>query len=174
MKTPLFFIILLATCQMAFSQEIQPKSLATQPGIHVYAYDSMSHRSAAHYRRLSQIVLDEFNIKFSLDSICLHVVFVDEAVRDLLKDHNTTRFESKDWSGAFSEPNLIVLLGEEESDDTYMHELMHYLVKIGLLFKNVPASRVHTAINDNEALLLGSKSYLKYLKELSTNGSVTK
>jgi hypothetical protein len=143
------------------AQSVEPLSLRVSRGVHVEQHDGRSHKTPAHYEALCQVVIKEFGV--SLDSIALNLVFIGENLRDHLSKNNQLRFQAKDWSGAYVPPSLILMVGEEESDDTFMHEFMHYLNDRGLLFTNVPASRVHAAIEKNEGLLLGSRSYLDYL-----------
>jgi len=145
------------------AQGVFPKSLDTTPGVHVRAEDGRTHRGSDHYSGLCRVVLQEFGIPADTP-ITIDLVFIDRETRDRLHDNNATRFESSDWCGAFIAPSLILMVGEEESDDTFMHEFMHYLQQKGLLFSTVPFSAVHPLIERNEGLLLGSKSYLEFLK----------
>ncbi len=138
-------------------------SLDPTAGVHVSVQDSAVHRGEDHYGSLCRVVLKEFGLPAdTLPSIDL--VFINRETRDILSRNNPGRFENSDWCGAFLEPSLILMLGEEESDDTFMHEFLHYLRQHDLLFQGVPASAVHRLIEQNEALLLGSESYLKCLK----------
>jgi hypothetical protein len=143
-------------------QTFLPESLDASPGVHLYTHDGLEHRSSSHYATLCRIVNAEFGIK--VDSLSVHVVFIDQETRDRMRTNNPTRFREQDWLGAFIQPSLILILGEEESDDTFMHEYMHMLRSHGLLFPDAQPSSVHTLIDWNEGLLLGSKAYLDYLK----------
>jgi hypothetical protein len=147
---------------VSIAQGIDPESLTSTPGVHITVQDGMRHQPAAHYEALCQVVLNEFGVH--AEAITLNIVFIGEDLRNHLSRNNQTRFETKDWAAAFVHPSLILLVGELESDDTFMHEFMHYLHDRGLLFANVPESRVHATILRNEGLLLGSRSYLEYLK----------
>ena len=145
------------------SQVLRPESLDASPGVHIHVYDGKVHRPVDHYSSLCRIVLTEFGLPSdSLPGI--NLVFIDEDVRQQIITNNATRFQSADWYGVFIAPSLILISGEQESDDTFMHEYMHFLQQRGLLFKNVPMSAVHHLIEQNEGLLLGSKGYLEYLK----------
>jgi hypothetical protein len=143
------------------AQSVEPRSLEVSSGVHVEQHDGNVHKSEAHYEALCQVVMHEFNVH--LDTIAISLVFIGEDLRDNLSRNNHLRFQTKDWTGAYVPPSLIIMVGDEESDDTFMHEFMHYLNDRGLLFTNIPASRVHAAIEKSEGLLLGSKSYLQYL-----------
>jgi hypothetical protein len=139
-----------------------PKSLDFSRGVHIKAYDGKRHRGADHYEQLCRVVNKEFGLPD--DSVCVNLVFVDQALRQSLNANNPVRFQSADWCGAYIRPYMILMLGEEESDDTFMHEYMHALQVRGVLFKNVPFSAVHQLIDMNEGLLMGSRSYLEFLK----------
>ena len=144
-------------------QILRPLSASAGPGVHVRSYDGRAHMDSAYYNGLCRVVMHEFGIPAdSLPSIDL--VFVDRQTRVKLTKGNAARFASSDWTGAFIRPSLILVVGEEEADDTFMHEFMHVLQQSGRLFVNVPFSSVHKVIEQNEGLLLGSKSYLEFLK----------
>ena len=85
-------------------------------------------------------------------------------VSDRIIAANPGRFQGKDFSGAFIPPGLIVLVGDEESDDTFMHEYLHYLHANGLVFRGVPLDRVHHRIEETEGYLLASRSYIGFLR----------
>ena len=161
-----FFSVLVALYAVgaasSFAQIARPLSLDPSPGIHVYSYDGKAHRSAEHYTALRRVVLQEFRLPE--DSVSIDLVFIDPQLRETLYTNNRGRFQSAEWCGAFITPTLIFMLGDEESDDTFMHEYMHSLQDRGVLFHDVHASTVHQLIEKNEGLLLGSKSYLEYLK----------
>jgi hypothetical protein len=139
-----------------------PASLDSTPGVHVYVTDDRPHRDARHYAALCVVVNQEFAI--FPDSLLIHVVFIDQITRDRMRANNPARFRGADWCGAFIEPSLILLLGEEESDDTFMHEYMHLLQSRDLIFRGAHPSSVHHLIEQTEGLLLGSKAYIAYLK----------
>jgi hypothetical protein len=155
------FAAVVLCAYVACAQGIEPLSLKATSGVHVEQHDGKVHKSAAHYEALCRVVLREFGVK--LDTVALNLVFIGEDLRDNLSRNNHLRFQTKDWTGAYVPPSLIIMVGEEESDDTFMHEFMHHLNDRGLLFVNIPASRVHAAIEKSEGLLLGSRSYLQYL-----------
>ncbi len=146
--------------------QIHPVSLDTGPGVHIHAYDNRPHHDALHYENLCRVVLKEFNVH--LDTLSLNLVFVDGTVQRRLNALNRDRFHNKQWVGVFIKPMLIIMLGEEESDGTFLHEFMHALNNEGLLFADeTQEDSVHELIRVNEGLLLGSESYLRYLKTLS-------
>jgi hypothetical protein len=148
----------------AFGQVTHPISLGTSNGVNISVYDGKEHKDSEYYNSLCRVVLKEFGLPS--DSIApIGLVFVDQELRDVLNGHNAVRFKPADWCGVFVKPSLIIMLGEEESDDTFMHEYLHFLQQMGLLFNNVHASSVHQLIEENEGLLLGSKSYLEFLKK---------
>jgi hypothetical protein len=152
----------------AFTQNHAPLSLPSSPGIHVHAYDGRPHKSPEHYEHLCRVVLEEFGIH--LDTLALNLVFVDMELQGTLNALNRDRFRGKRWVGVFIKPMLIIMLGEEESDGTFLHEFMHALHHRGLLFTDTEESDVHGLINLNEGLLLGSRSYLEYLKTQKETG----
>ena len=139
-----------------------PGSFSTGWGVHIHAYDGREHKSEEHYENLCRVVMDEFGI--TNDSVSVNLIFVDSELKDKLNHNNPDRFYSPSWVGVFIKPTLIFMLGEEESDDTFLHEFMHSLHYRGLLFSNVDESDVHQLIHVNEGLLMGSRSYLEYLK----------
>jgi len=155
-------LLLCSYCGRTSAQATTPLSLSDKPGVHIHAYDNGTHKSSAHYENLCKIVLKEFGLP--LDSIRVNLVFVDEDLQNQLNGHNPLRFQATHWYGICLKPSLIIMLGEEESDDTFMHEYMHSLYNRGLLFRNVHPADLHPLIEMNEGLLLGSKSYLEYLK----------
>ena len=142
--------------------QTRPVSVDFPPGVHVYAYDGLEHKSAEHYTNLCKVVLKEFNL--STDSISVMLIFLDSGLRERLIYNNPSRFQSAQWYGVCIKPALIMMAGEDESDDTFMHEYMHSLYHLGLLFRDVQPAEIHPLIDMNEGLLLGSKSYLEYLK----------
>ena len=144
------------------AQPVHPLSMNYEQGVHIFSYDNLTHKSSEHYENLCRVVIREFGL--TLDTICVNLVFVDEALQEHLNENNPERFRSTSWLGVYISPVLILMLGEEESDDTFLHEYMHALHTAGLLFGNVPESEVHSLIHLNEGLLLGSRSYLEYLK----------
>jgi hypothetical protein len=150
------------------AQHHQPLSLSATPGIHIHAYDNRPHKSPEHYEHLCRVVLGEFGIH--IDTLSLHLVFVDMELQGTLNALNRDRFHGRRWVGVFIKPMLIIMLGEEESDGTFLHEFMHVLHHRGLLFNDTDEADVHTLININEGLLLGSRSYLEYLKTQSDAG----
>lgn len=139
-----------------------PKSFVPESGVHISTYDGRDHKSAVHYEALCHVVHEEFGL--TNDSIRVNLVFVDSSMMKLLTANNPARFHGTEWQGVFIKPYMIIMLGEEESDDTFMHEYMHALQQRGLLFAQVHPSVVHQVIYENEGLLLGSKSYLQFLK----------
>jgi hypothetical protein len=145
----------------AFGQT-RPVSMDFSPGVHVYAYDGLEHKSEEHYTNLCKVVLKEFNLH--ADSISIMLVFLDSALQERLIKNNPARFQAAQWYGVCIKPALILMAGEDESDDTFMHEFMHSLYHRGLIFRNVQPAEIHPLIDMNEGLLLGSKSYLEYLK----------
>jgi hypothetical protein len=147
---------------VAGAQSLHPRSLDFSPGVHVYAYDGAAHRSAEHYENLCRIVMTEFGLP--TDSISVALVFVDAKLQEKLNTNNRERFQSLSWYGVCISPSLIIMLGEDESDDTFMHEYLHSLNHRGLLFTDIRPIEVHHLIEINEGLLLGSRSYLEYLK----------
>lgn len=146
----------------AHAQNQQPRSLSALPGIHIHAYDNREHKSTGHYEHLCSVVLGEFGI--NIDTLSLNLVFVDAELQRTLNALNRDRFHGQHWVGVFIKPMLIIMLGEEESDGTFLHEFMHALHHRGLLFNDTEEADVHSLININEGLLLGSRSYLEYLK----------
>jgi hypothetical protein len=160
--------ILLAMCCCCASSvagQPQPLSLGTGPGVHIRAYDNQPHHDAQHYEHLCRIVLKEFGVQ--LDTLSLNLVFVDGTIQRRLNALNRDRFHNKQWVGVYIKPMLIIMLGEEESDGTFIHEFMHALNNQGLLFAGESEEdSVHELIRVNEGLLLGSESYLEYLKAL--------
>lgn len=156
--------LILISADSIVAQGVEPESLTSAPGIHLLIRDGLQHKAASHYEALCQVVIREFGIR--CDAFSLNIVFIGEDLRDHLSRNNQTRFEAKDWTAAYVHPSLIFMVGADESDDTFMHEFMHFLNDRGLLFANVPGSRVHATITRNEGLLLGSKSYLEYLQSL--------
>jgi len=153
---------LLLAAWPALAQHSQPLSLATQSGIHIHAYDDREHKSAEHYEHLCGVVFREFGIR--VDTLSINLVFVDAKLQRTLNALNRDRFRGRRWVGVFIKPMLIIMLGEEESDGTFLHEFMHALHHRGLLFSDAEEADVHSLININEGLLLGSCSYLEYLK----------
>lgn len=161
---PVVAVLVLGAMQnsAALAQMPRPLSLPAGPGVHVFAYDGRAHKSAEHYNALCRVVLKEFGIHE--DSLCVTLVFVDADLQEKLNDNNPDRFVVKSWYGVSIKPGLIMMLGEDESDDTFLHEFMHLLVHRGVLFQDIAPSEVHHVIEMNEGLLLGSKSYLEFLK----------
>jgi hypothetical protein len=154
---------LIAFVVPAWSQTVRPQSVSARPGVHVQSYDGRAHMDSAYYNGLCRVVLQEFGLP--PDSLpAIDLVFVDRATQEKLTSGNAARFASPDWTGAFIRPSLILIVGEEEADDTFMHEFMHVLQQDGRLFQDVPFAAVHQLINQNEGLLLGSRSYLEFLK----------
>ncbi len=152
-----------ASSQRAPAQSTFPVSLSETPGVHIFSYDNKQHRKAEHYNALFRVVLKEFGLP--TDTIpSTNLVFIDKGLESILNDNNAKRFMSTGWCGAYIQPSIIMILGEEESDDTFMHECMHYLHQQGMLFRNIQADSVHRLIYRNEGLLLGSRSYLEFLK----------
>lgn len=157
---------LIGSVAPSWSQTVRPLSVAGRPGVHVQSYDSRPHMDSVYYNGLCRVVLQEFALPVdSLPSIDL--VFVDRETQEKMTSGNAARFASPDWTGAFIRPSLILIVGEEEADDTFMHEFMHVLQQNGRLFQNVPFRAVHQLIEQNEGLLLGSRSYLEFLKRKS-------
>ena len=146
----------------ALGQTSLPSSLSTLPGVHIRSFDGKCHRSAEYYDALRRVILKEFHIPY--DPTAINLVFIDECTRETMNLANPDRFGSADWLGAFVAPSLIFMVGDSESDDTFMHEYLHSLESRGLLFADVPRSSVHTLIQQDEGLLLGSDSYLQFLK----------
>jgi hypothetical protein len=159
------FLLLFCAASLACAQSpVRPVSLDFSPGVHLYSYDGAEHRSAAHYLRLCEVVLKEFNVALPVDSVLVILVFVDSETQERLSRNNLVRFQYMHWYGVSIEPALILMDGGEESDDTFMHEYMHLLHHQGRLFRDTSGGGAHLLIKLNEGLLLGSKSYLEYLK----------
>jgi hypothetical protein len=156
-------VILPGPGHQAAGQLTRPRTLSDAPGVHLYSYDGRSHRSTEYYTALRKIVQGEFQVQ--PDSSAIDVVFIDEELREELNNANPDRFEAADWSGAFISPCLILILGERESDDTFIHEYLHFLQTRGLIFQHSPQSILHQLITQDEGLILGSKSYLLFLKK---------
>ncbi len=146
----------------AAAQSSVPQSISATPGIHIRSFDGKSHRSAEYYDALRNVVLREFKIPY--DSSALNIVFIGEEMRESMNVANPDRFGTADWLGAFVPPSLIFIVGDNESDDTFMHEYLHSLEYRGMLFTDVPRMSVHSLIQQDEGLLLGSDSYLEFLK----------
>lgn len=144
------------------AQTSLPASLSAEPGIHIRSFDGKKHHNAAYYEGLRQVVLREFNIPF--DSTAINLVFIGEEMREKMNVSNPDRFGTADWLGAFVPPSLILMVGDRESDDTFIHEYLHSLETRGLLFSDIPKPSVHALIQQDEGLLLGSDSYLEFLK----------
>jgi len=142
-----------------------PLSLRTDPGVHIAAYDEAEHRQEGHYNVLCSVVHHEFAI--DEDGAGITLVFINAKQQKTLNELNPSRFQSAHWYGIALGKNLILMIGEEESDDTFMHEYMHVLNNRGILFKNVASGEVHRVITEAETMLLGSESYLNYLSVLS-------
>ena len=157
-------LVLAISVPVAYGQSTYPLSLPQTAGVHVFVYDNLEHKSTEYYNALFSVVLKEFGVP--TDTIpSVDLIFIDQDLRGVLNGNNARRFGSADWCGAFIKPSLIIMLGEEESDDTFMHECMHYLQQQGRLFQDVHSAAVHQMIDRNEGLLLGSKSYLEFLKK---------
>lgn len=155
-------LILLAGCATsAFSQDRLPRSFSEATGLHVMAYDGLSHRSEGYYASLCAVVDSEMAV--SHGPVRLHVVFVDQPTCDRIIAANPGRFQGKELTGAFIPPGLILLVGDEESDDTFMHEYLHYLQVCGLIFRGVPIDQVHRRIEETEGYLLASAAYIRFL-----------
>ncbi len=154
---------LLVATPTVHSQDRLPASFNEAPGLHVIAYDGLAHRSEAYYTALCAVVDSEMGIAASVAR--LHVVFVDQKTSDRIIAANPGRFHGKDFSGAFIPPALILLVGDDESDDTFMHEYLHFLHTQGLVFRGVPQDAVHRRIGETEGYLLASRSYIRFLSE---------
>ena len=156
-------LALMAPCGDSLSQTTRPLSVTAGAGVHVSWYDERVHMDSAYYNGLCRVVLQEFGLP--VDTLPpIDLVFVDRETQEKLTRGNAARFASPDWTGAFIRPSLILIVGEEEADDTFMHEFMHVLQQNGRLFQSIPFSTVHRLIEQNEGLLLGSRSYLEFLK----------
>ncbi|MGA9120290.1 MAG: hypothetical protein WB699_13085 [Bacteroidota bacterium] len=155
-------VVLAGLIPRVYAQTPVPASLSNKPGVHIKSYDGKSHHSQDYYSALRNVVLKEFDIPS--DSSAINLVFITEDLRESLNSSNPARFGAADWTGAFLTPSLIFIVGTEESDDTFMHEYMHSLQVRGLIFSDVPHSVVHEVITQDEGLLLGSASYLEFLK----------
>lgn len=153
--------LLLAAVFTASAQDRLPVSFNEAPGLHVTAYDGLPHRSAAYYTALTGVVDAEMGV--TPGALRLHVVFVDQETSDRIIAANPGRFHGKDFTGAFIPPGLILLVGDDESDDTFMHEYLHYLHVQGLVFRGVPQDIVHRRIDETEGYLLASRSYIRFL-----------
>jgi hypothetical protein len=154
-------LLLIATTTL-HTQDRLPLSFSDAPGLHVMSYDGLTHRDSAHYAGLCRVVDTEMGNTQMLER--LHVVFVDQSTSDRIIAANPGRFEGKDFTGAFIAPALILMVGEDESDDTFMHEYLHYLHTRGLIFRGVPQSLVHRRIEETEGYLIASESYLAFLR----------
>lgn len=155
-------IILLLAAAVTHSQDHLPLSFNEAPGLHVMAYDGLTHRSEAYYTALCAVVDSEMGVTRAPGR--LHVVFVDQETSDRIIAANPGRFQGKDFAGAFIPPGLIVLVGDLESDDTFMHEYLHYLQTNGLVFRGVPHDLVHRRIEETEGYLIASRSYILFLQ----------
>lgn len=155
-------MLILLSPNFVDAQPLHPMSVDLSLGVHIVSCDTIHHRSSQHYEALCCIVLTEFGLP--ADSICLTVVFVDAQLMAALKRQNADRFDSDTWQGFCVNPYLVMINGEREADDTFMHEYMHALQQQGKLFQKVPKADVHQLIYLNEGLLMGSKSYLDYLR----------
>jgi hypothetical protein len=156
-------MLLVASVPRSLGQITRPASLPPAPGVHISSYDAKTHKDSAYYTGLCRVVLKEFGLP--TDSVPqVDLVFITEEMREELESCNYDRFGSSDWTGAFINPSLVFIIGESESDDTFMHEFMHLLQQKGRLFPTVPFSAVHPLIEMNEGLLMGSRSYLEFLK----------
>ena len=153
--------LLVGTGAGAHSQDRLPASFNEGPGVHVVAYDGLPHRSAAYYTALCAAVDAEMGVTAGIAQ--LHIVFVDQETSDRIITANPGRFQGKDFTGAFIPPALIMLVGEDESDDTFMHEYLHYLHTHGLVFQGVPQDAVHRRIEETEGYLLASRRYILFL-----------
>ena len=156
------YVLLVGTAAAGLSQDRLPSSFNETPGLHVVAYDGRLHRSTAYYAALCAVVDSEMGVTCSGER--LHVVFVDQETSDRIIAANPGRFQGKDFTGAFIPPALIVLVGEDESDDTFMHEYLHYLHTHGLVFRGVPHDIVHRRIEETEGYLIASRSYIRFLR----------
>jgi hypothetical protein len=154
-------VLFLVATMTVHSQDRLPSSFNEAPGLHVVAYDGLQHRSGAYYAALCAVVDSEMGVACSVER--LHVVFVDQETSDRIISANPGRFQGKDFTGAFIPPALIVLVGEDESDDTFMHEYLHYLHMHGLVFHGVPHDIVHRRIEETEGYLLASGNYIRFL-----------
>jgi hypothetical protein len=154
-------LVLIAATAATHSQDCLPLSFNEGPGLHVTTYDGLTHRSEAYYTALCAVVDTEMGVKHA--PVRLHVVFVDQETSDRIIAANPGRFQGKDFTGAFIPPGLIVLVGDEESDDTFMHEYLHYLQTNALVFRGVPQDLVHRRIEETEGYLLASRSYINFL-----------
>jgi hypothetical protein len=157
-------VLVLMTTAIARSQDRLPSSFNEAPGLHITSYDGRQHRSEVYYAALCTVVDSELCVAQPAER--LHVVFVDQETSDRLIAANPGRFQGKDFTGAFIPPALIVLVGDEESDDTFMHEYLHYLHTHGLALRGVPQDRVHRRIEETEGYLLASQSYIRFLSAL--------
>jgi hypothetical protein len=160
-SVPMILWVVLMTAAAAHSQDRLPSSFNEAPGLHVTSYDGLQHRSEVYYKTLCAVVDSEMGVPRTAER--LHVVFVDQETSDRLIAANPGRFQGKDFTGAFIPPALIVLVGDEESDDTFMHEYLHYLHTHGLVFRGVPQDLVHRRIEETEGYLLASRSYIHFL-----------
>lgn len=154
-------VLVLGTTPALHSQDRLPESFNEAPGLHVVSYDGRSHRSPAYYAGLCAVVDAEMGVATVARQ--LHVVFVDQKTSDRIITANPGRFQGKDFTGAFIPPALIMLVGEDESDDTFMHEYLHYLHTHGSVFRGVPQDVVHRRIEETEGYLLASRSYIRFL-----------
>jgi hypothetical protein len=153
-------LLVIATTTL-HTQDRLPLSFSEAPGLHVMSYDGLVHRDSAYYAGLCRVVETEMGVTHTIER--LHVVFMDQSASDRIIAANPGRFEGKDFTGAFIAPSLIIMVGEEESDDTFMHEYLHYLQTHGLVFRGVPQSQVHRRIEETEGYLIASGSYLAFL-----------
>jgi hypothetical protein len=154
-------VLLVIAASTLHTQDRLPLSFNEAPGLHVKSYDGLVHRDSSYYEGLCRVVEAEMGITRTPER--LHIVFVDQSTSDRIIAANPGRFEGKDFTGAFIAPSLIIMVGEEESDDTFMHEYLHYLHTHGLVFRGVPQSLVHRRIEETEGYLIASASYLSFL-----------
>ena len=162
-------ILLISTATM-HTQDRLPLSFSDTPGLHVTSYDGLAHRDSVYYTALCGVVHTEMGIEHV--PARLHVVFVDQYTSDRIIAANPGRFAGKDFTGAFIAPSLIIMVGEEESDDTFMHEYLHYLHAQGLVFRGVPQSMVHRRIEEAEGYLIASATYLDLLRRAAYCNSI--
>ena len=123
---------------------------------------SNSSHDTAYYNSLIDVVCSELEVVLD-ERPALKVVVISQETMQKLVSHNPCRWDSE-WQGSFNPPGLIFLT--PESDDTFIHEFLHWLRFHGLFFVGWEDQLlIEKAIREMEGSLLGSESYLKFLSQ---------
>lgn len=143
-----------------------PKSVTVPVDVVVYTEDSLQHHTADYYRALAKVVQFEFGLDSTELPQPVRLVFVSKSLYRLIVTHNQDRFDTtENYLGTYVGPGLIFMWGKMEADDTFMHEYMHLLHGHGYLFNDVENEEtVHEYVRMDEAMLLGTKTYLNFLR----------